>query len=221
MKNFYFYPFALLLCISIQNCSSVKVLDSWKSNDIESIKENSFLVVARTNNNQARITFEDEIVKQMKSNGYNATSSFSKFGSMKPNDPKTDENQKKLVELLKSEGFSGVVLTVMKDYQEETRVQKDGGYYAGSGYSSYYPRYYGGFYGYFYHPMAYYSAGNYVEETVTTSTSKIYILETTIYNLEKEEDNQLVAVVTSKIDNPQTASSAAEQYVKKVAASLK
>lgn len=109
----------------------------------------------------------------------------------------------------------------MKDYQEETRVQKDGGYYAGSGYYSYYPRYYGGFYGYFYHPMAYYSPGTYVEETVTTSTSKIYILETTIYNLEKEADNQLVAVVTSQIDNPQTASVAAEQYVKKVAASLK
>ena len=66
MKAFTTLLSTLLICISIQNCSSVKVLDSWKkNNDVSKIKENSFFVVARTDNQQARIAFENEIVKQI------------------------------------------------------------------------------------------------------------------------------------------------------------
>jgi hypothetical protein len=204
-----------------QSCSSVKVMDSWKSDDISTIKQNNFLVVARTENTQARIAFEDEIVKQMTEKGYKATSSFSKFASLKPNEKPSEENNKKIVEMLKKEGFNGVVLTILKDYQEETRVQTDGGYYAGGTYYGYYPRYYGGFGGYYYHPMAYPTIGNYVEQTTTTSTSKLYIVETTVYDLEKEGENQLVAVVTSQIDNPESAGATAKDYVKKITQSLK
>lgn len=221
MKKSTLILFALISVFMLQNCSSVKVLDSWKSDNVTNVKDNKFLVVARTDNNQARIAFENEIVKQMESKGYSATASFSKFGSMKPNDPKSEANQQKLKDILKAEGFDGVVLTVMKDYQEETRVQQDGGYYAGGNYYGYYPRYYGGFYGYFYNPMSYHTFGNYVEPTTTTTTSKLYVLETTVYNLKEDGENQLVAVITSQIDNPQTASGAAEEYVKKISASLK
>jgi hypothetical protein len=76
-----------------QSCSSVKVMDSWKSDDISTIKQNNFLVVARTENTQARIAFEDEIVKQMTEKGYKATSSFSKFASLKPNEKPSEEKQ--------------------------------------------------------------------------------------------------------------------------------
>jgi len=222
MKVFTTLLCTLLICISIQNCSSVKVLDSWKkNNDVSKIKENSFLVVARTDNQQARIAFENEIVKQMNENGFKATASFAKFGSIKPNAPKTEEGQKQLQEILKAEGFDGVVLTVMKDYQESTRVQQDGGYYAGGNYYGYYPRYYGGFYGYYYNPVSYHTIGNYVPQTTTTSTSRLYVLETTIYNLKESGENQLIAVVTSQLDNPKSASTIASEYVKKITASLK
>ncbi|GAA4886242.1 hypothetical protein GCM10023311_06460 [Flaviramulus aquimarinus] len=214
-----------LICISIflsfSSCSSVKVLDSWKNDRITNIKDNNFLVVARANNPQARIAFENEIVSQMESNGYQATASFSKFGNMKPNEPKSETNKEKLQEILKLEGFNAVILTVMKDYQEETRLEKEGGYYAGGNYYGYYPRYYGGFYPYFYNPLSYHTLGNYVEESYSTSTSKLYILETTIYNLDESGENQLVAVITSKIDNPQTASGAAKEYVKEISKKLK
>ena len=45
-----------------QNCSTVKVMDSWKSDELGQIKDNNFLVVARTDNKQGRIAFENEIV---------------------------------------------------------------------------------------------------------------------------------------------------------------
>ena len=109
----------------------------------------------------------------------------------------------------------------MKDYQESTRVQQDGGYYAGGNYYGYYPRYYGGFYGYYYNPVSYHTIGNYVPQTTTTSTSRLYVLETTIYNLKESGENQLIAVVTSQLDNPKSASTIASEYVKKITASLK
>lgn len=224
MKKIKFLLAASILCLTLHNCSSIKVLDSWKSDNVSTTKANNFLVVARTDNTQARIAFENEIVKQMSESGYNATASFSKFKNLKPNEPKSGASKEELKEMLKSKGFDGVVLTVMKDYQEETRIQKEGGYYAGGNYYGYYPRYYGGFYGYYYNPVSFHTPttlGNYVEESYTTTTSKIYILETTVYNLNENEENQLVAVVTSQIDNPQNATNTAEEYVKKITASLK
>jgi hypothetical protein len=211
----------LAMFLLFPSCSSVKVIDSWKSDNISTIKDNNFIVVARANNLQAQIAFENEIVKQMKSNGYQATASYSKFGEMKPNEPKLESNKEKLKKILELEGFNAVILTVMKDYQEETRLEKEGGYYTGGNYYGYYPRYYSGFYPYYYNPISYHSMGNYVEETYTTNVSKLYILETTIYNLDESEENQLVAVITSKIDNPETASGAAKGYVKEISKKLK
>lgn len=221
MKRIAMLMGCILIATTLQNCSAVKVMDSWKSDNVTTVKDNNFLVVTRTKNKQARIAFENEIVNQMTADGYKATASFSKFANLKPNEKPSEESSKKIVAMLKSEGFDGVVLTVLKDYQEETRVQTDGGYYAGGTYYGYYPRYYGGFRGYYYHPMAYPSLGNYVQETTTTSTSKIYILETTVYDLTAEEDNQLVAVVTSQIDNPENSGDTAKDYVKKITKSLK
>ncbi|MEM9680136.1 MAG: hypothetical protein AAF901_07405, partial [Bacteroidota bacterium] len=152
---------------------------------------------------------------------YNATASFTKFPKLNPDEKMTEEKMKTIRGILDAEGFNGIVLTVLKDYQEETRIQKDGGYYAGGTYSRYYPRYYGGFYRYYYHPTAYATLGNYVPETTTEYTSKTYILETTVYDLTKDKENQLAAVVTSKIENPQKASSTAEEYVKQIAKSLR
>ena len=210
----------LAIFLLFSSCSSVKVIDSWKSDRISTIKDNNFLVVARANNLQAQIAFENEIVKQMKSNGYQATASYSKFGEMKPNEPELESDKEKFKKICVVEDIA-VILTVMKDYQEETRLEKEGGYYTGGNYYGYYPRYYSGFYPYYYNPISYHSMGNYVEESYTTSVSKLYILETTIYNLDESEENQLVAVITSKIDNPETASGAAKGYVKEISKKLK
>ena len=221
MKKSIPFLLGLIVLVTFNNCSSVKVLDSWKSDDMSDVKNRNYLVVARSADNQARLTFENEIVKQMTSKGYKATASYSKFGNMNPNEEPSEANKAKIKKMLEAEGFDGVVLTVMKDYQEETRVQKEGGYYEGGNYYGFYPRYYGGFYRYYGHPMSMRTLGNYVPESTSTTTSKVYILETTVYDLKAADNNQLIAIVTSQIDNPTSASEAASAYVKKVAASLR
>ncbi|MBO3115138.1 hypothetical protein J4050_00170 [Winogradskyella sp. DF17] len=221
MKKITIVLCCLIGVLSLQNCSSVKVLDAWKSDTVSSVKDNNFLVIARTSDKQARIAFENEIVSSMGKSGFSATPSFSKFASMNPERRPTEDEVNQFIDMIKKEGFNGIVLTVLKDYQEETRVTTDGGYYAGGNYYGYYPRYYGGFYGYYRHPMSMSTLGNYVEPTTTTSTSKIYVVETTVYDLDKTGEEQLVAVVTSKLDNPESASEIARDYVNKITKSLK
>ena len=62
--------------------------------------------------------------------------------------------------------------------------------------------------------------GAYVPETTTVSTNKIYTVETVIYDLTRAAEDQLVVVVTSKIENPSNATSTASEYVEKVSKAL-
>ncbi|MDN3723547.1 hypothetical protein QRD02_04075 [Aequorivita sp. SDUM287046] len=220
MKKITSIIIAVALPLFIIGCSSVKVLSSWKTENIEQAKENNFIVIARTANKQARIAFENEIVKQMTEKGLKATASFTKFPDLNPDQKVTEESRGEIIAILESEGFNGVVLTVVKKVEDLTKTTKDGGYYAGENYSEYYPVYYGGFTDYYHNPMSYVSTGNYVPETYTTSTAHNYVLETLIYNLENTGEKQLIAVVTSKIEEPQKASEAAEQYVKAITKSF-
>ena len=51
MKKFALSICLLLIAATLTNCSSVKVLDTWKSDTISEL-DNNFLVIARTSNNK-------------------------------------------------------------------------------------------------------------------------------------------------------------------------
>jgi len=191
---------SLSIILFLSSCSSVKVLDSWKADNVKSINDKNIIVIARTQNKQARIAFENEIVKQLTARGMNATASFTKFPKLTPNKEVTEERREMIKTILHNEGFNAVVLTVVKDVQESTKTVTDGGYYAGGSYGGYYPSYYGGFYGYYHHPYSYSSYG--------------------VYNLDEPEEKQLIAVVTSSIEDPKEAYKTAEAYVKAITKSF-
>jgi len=220
MKKSIYLIASLTIILFFNSCSSVKVLDSWKSDNVKSINDKNIIVIARTQDKQARIAFENEIVKQLTARGMNATASFTKFPKLTPNKEVTEERREMIKTILRNEGFNAVVLTVVKDIQESTKTVTDGGYYAGGSYAGYYPRYYGGFYGYYHHPYSYASYGVYNPTTSTTYTQKTYVLETVVYNLDEPEDKQLIAVVTSSIKDPNEAYKTAEAYVKAITKSF-
>ena len=220
MKKFIYPLLVLINVVLFSSCSSVKVLNSWKADNMSDVKDNNMLVIARTDNMSARIAFENEIVKDLADRGISATSSFTKFPKLNPDQEITEETERKIKTLIMDNGFNGVVLTVIKEQQELTKTVSDGGYYAGGSYYGYYPRYYNGFYGYYHNPMSYSTLGNYVEETSTTYTAHNYIVETVIYNLDAPEDKQLVAVVTSKLEEQENAATTAKQYVKAISKSF-
>jgi hypothetical protein len=68
--------------------------------------------------------------------------------------------------------------------------------------------------------MSYANTGIYVEPSSSTYTYKTYVLETVAYDLTNEDGKKLIAVVTSKIENPQDMSRNAESYTKKIVKTL-
>jgi hypothetical protein len=210
-----------VLSLSLSSCSNIKVLASWKAEDASNFKDNKILVIARTDNNQARIAFENEIVEAMKNKGMSATPSFSVLpNNVKIGSEPSDELKLAFKDFLETEGYNGIVLTVVKDMEETTKTYSDGGYFAGAT-VPFYSNYYYNFYSYYYHPMAYSSFGTYVETTSTTVSYKTFVLETVAYDLTNTNDKNIVAVVTSKIEDPVDMTRNAQLYTKKIVEALK
>ena len=214
-----FYSFLLLGFVLLSSCSSVKVLDSWKGDNLATMSDKNILVIARTDNQQARIAIEEAMANDIRKAGFKATESYLKFNSMNPNKKVDPEKVQALIE---KAGFKGVVMNVLKDYNESMVTEESGGYYAGgTTYYGGYPGYYGGFYGYYHNPYSYSTYGNYVPSSSTTRISKSYILEALIYNLDEPEGKQLVSVVTTQIIDPSSVTKTAKDYSKLVFNSLK
>ena len=200
-----------------QNCGSVKVRDSWTGEEVTvaKFKKKNILVLARTADNTSRIAFEEALADELRANNYKATESFKKFPKIYTNKEITEERIAFVQSILDSEGYNGIVIVAVKD-QESTTTTSSSGVYVGAGYGGY-PGYYGGFYNYYRAPYAYgsyyNSFGGYIPTSTSTSTSTTYVLETVFYNLDEPQENQLVAVVTSELDDPKEAYKTAQKYV--------
>lgn len=216
----------VIAAIILQSCSSgVKVINAWKGDQetISSFKEKNILVIARTADNGSRIPFEIQIADRLRSKGFKATESFKKVPKLHPEKEMTEERRTLIQTLLAAEGYNGIVITTIKDKQQITNTSSSG-IYMGATYGNYYPGYYGGFYNYYSYPYAYghyYSGfGGYVPLSTSTYTTTNYVLETVAYNLDKGEEDQLIAVVTSEVNNPKDADKAAAAYVDKIMEAL-
>lgn len=214
-----------ILAIIFSSCGAgVKVTDSWKADNINSLSGAKILVIAKADDMVARQRFEQEIADKLRSEGVDATESYKKFPAMKQNIKRTEEEVNQLVQIVKNEGFKGVVLTVLKDMSKEIVTSETGGYTSGGYYPSYYGGYYGGFGGYYgrvYSPYGYGYGGTYVPSETRTYTSETYSLETVIYNLDLERGKQLLGVISIDITDPKSASKVAPKYAEKVAQQLK
>jgi len=205
-----------------QNCGSVKVRDAWSAEEetVAKFKEKNIFVLARTADNTSRIAFEEALANELRSSGYKVTESFKKFPKIYTNKEITEERIAFVESILDSEGYNGIVIVAVKDQQSTTTTSSSGigvGVSAGPGFYGGYPGYYGGFNNYYRTPYAYGpyydSFGGYIPTSTSTSTSTTYILETVFYNLDEPVENQLVAVVTSELDDPKDAYKTAGKYV--------
>lgn len=214
----------MILAAIVISCSGIKVVDSWKGDEINDLADAKILVIARTDDMVGRQRFEQEIADRLRAGGIDATESYKKFPAMKHNAKQTEEEINQKVQIIKNEGYRGVVLTVLKDMSKEIVTSETGGYVSGGYYPSYYGGYYGGFGGYYgrvYSPYGYGYGGTYVPSETRTYTSETYNVETVIYDLDKEPGKQLQGVVAIDITDPKSASKVAPSYADAVAKQLK
>lgn len=212
-----------IIAIVLSGCGGVKVSDSWKADEIGNIVNENILVMARTDDMVSRQRFEQEIADRFRSSGIKATESYKKFPGLKHNVKRTEAEIDQAIQIIKNEGFKGIVLTVLKDKSTELVTSQTGGYTAGGYYPSNYGGYYGGFGGYYgrvYSPYGYGYGGTYVPSETRTYTSETYYLETVIYNLDFEKGKQLIAVVSLELTDPSSVAKVAPTYADKVAGAL-
>lgn len=216
------YFLIALIAVSFSNCSSVDVLNSWKSDDFSVMKEKNILAIARTKDKSIRIAFEDELVTKLQEEGYKASASHKMFSMLDPDAKISEERAESIKKMFKEKGYDGVILTVVKEVEEFTKsvVTDDNEFYGGA---AVYPRYYRGFYGYYMHPMSYvpYNYSYDSNKEIKTYTAENYVLETVVYNLDNEKDKQLVGIVTSKIEEPSDVYKTSKDYISKIVKRLK
>jgi len=222
MKLHKSYALYLLSMLFLFNCGSVKVINSWKSEKENSLDSKNILVIARTANDKVRQAFEDKITKSLKARKLNATESYKKYPKINPGEKLTEEKIESIKNIFQGDGFNAVVVTVLKDIKEISVTTTEGGYEAGASLSSYYTWGNIGFFGYYADPIAYPSFdGVYVPKTSTTETANLFILETSSFNLDLHQEDQLLAVVTSKIEEQEDFYKLAGEYAKAIMKSIR
>lgn len=223
MKNYTLFLSLLTFVLILSSCSGIKVVDSWKADEIGSLATEKILVITRFDDMVGRQRFETEIAERLRAGGIDATESYKKFPSMKSNQEVSEAQINETIQIIKNEGFKGIVLTVLKDKSTEVVTSETGGYVSGGAYPSHYGGYYGGFGGYYgnvYSPYGRGYGGTYVPSETRTYTSETYSMETVIYNLDLEPGKQLQGVVSIDVTDPKSATKVAPQYADAVAKQL-
>lgn len=219
MKKLKSILLSILTCVTLFSCGGIKVLDAWKSPDVKNARNGNVLIIARTTNKTNRIAFEREIADGLIARGIKATPSYSKFPPLDPSKEMTEERKQMIKQILEDEGFNSIVVTSLKDVRER-KTTSNNNYYFNDPWNSFYPNYYGSFYGYYYQPYVYGVNVNLSGGQPTTYTTKTYYLETVAYNLEAKEGNQLLAVVTTTVEDPKDAYKTANKYTEEILKAL-
>lgn len=212
----------LALSVGLFGCSTVKVVNSWNSDKVETVAAQNILVIVKAKKDKYRQTYETKIAKKLQSADFNAIESFTKFPELNPNDSLTEADIDRIKALFKQEGFNAVVYSAVIGVEKLSKTTVSGGYEAGTSLGAHPYINTIGFYGFYTAPIPTPAfKGVYEEPTYDIQTAKIYVLETRTYNLDLPEKEQLVALVTSKIENVETSHNLANNYAKLVLESLK
>lgn len=213
-----------IIILTLNGCATVSVVDSWKADDLQDVKEKNVLVIARASNPDVRKLFEDAFLKRMQSKGIKGDVSYDFIKNIDNEKKLTPEQIETAKKAIKEKGFNAVVLTILKDRKSEVTVNQEGGYTAGATYSSEINPFLYDFYTAFGSPYTAPSmrhSGYYVEESFEEQEYVTFIVETLIFNLDNAEKKQLVAKVTSKIESPTSAAAVVDDYAHKVAKAIK
>jgi hypothetical protein len=205
MKKIILFSIIGLTSIVLVSCmgSLTDISGSWKKPGFSGRKFNSLLVVAITNDLVKRNTVETAVVKELKANNKNATTSTAILNlSVLEKDKDGNIDTTKLDAVKKSlndAGYDGAIVLSLLDIKEKTEYVPGQTYYQPNYYNNYgYGAYsYNGFYNYSYLTYSVVNTPGYY-----TQTKNIFI-ETRLFDL---KDNDLKWAAHSETLNPSNMS---------------
>lgn len=197
MKKLVFFLFFLML---LSSCSSTTIIDSWKNPQVNKFQPKKVLILGMTDNLTARKIFEEELTKEFRLRGINARASTNFSDNTFTLLEKTEEEINLITEKLVKNEFDAVLITAIKSIDEKQAYSQ--GYYGAYGTKwPYFGRYYNYYQDYYYTPTFY-------------EDYKVYHVETSIYNINKEANKSLVWVGSIDIVDPKTIATTVKGYTK-------
>jgi len=178
-------------------CSSTRFVDSWKNNKIPLFKPNKILVIGITDNLTARKLFEEKLKNKLLDRGINAEESMLVIDKMFMSSKRTENEIDELIKGLYSKGYDAVIINTLKGVEEKRKYSDD--FYDLDYNWTRFTRYYFRFQDIYFTPQ-------YYEEY------KVYHIETSIYNINVEENKSLVWVGAFNIVNPQSMKTVINDY---------
>jgi hypothetical protein len=195
----------LLSVVLLSSCSSIRVVDSWKNDEVLSFKPQKILVLGVTDNLTARKIFESKLAEEFERRNISASESTEVFDGSFTNSEKTNDEIDRMEGQLKDKGFDAVIISVVKGVDENRNYSN--GYYT----VNYNWRRFGRYY--YRYQNIYYNPGYYNE-------FKTYHVETSIYNVKEDDKKSLVWVGALDIVDPQNISDTVNEYVAKIVQQL-
>ena len=188
----------LLSIVMLSGCSSIRVVDSWKNEEVLFFKPQKLLVVGVTNNLTARKIFERRLKDEFQKRNINAFESSEVMEISFTDSKKTEEEINTMIQGLSGMGFDAIIISAVKGVDDKRNYSR--GYYT----IDYRWRRFGRYY--YYYQDIYYNPEYYSEY-------KIYHVETSIYNINEMDDTSLIWVGALDLVDPQDISKTVEDYV--------
>jgi hypothetical protein len=182
----------------LSGCSSIRVVDSWKNEEVLFFKPQKLLVVGVTNNLTARKIFERRLKDEFQKRNINAFESSEVMEISFTDSKKTEEEINTMIQGLSGMGFDAIIISAVKGVDDKRNYSR--GYYT----IDYRWRRFGRYY--YYYQDIYYNPEYYSEY-------KIYHVETSIYNINEMDDTSLIWVGALDLVDPQDISKTVEDYV--------
>ncbi len=205
--------------ILLTSCASVKVEDSWKSDDFSSLTDEKIVVVSKAKKEEVSKMYETAIANRLRAKGIDAIERHVKYPSLTDNDGQTQEEIDQLVEQFKKDDINGVLVTALKDVKVKKKIIK-----SDDGMSNLAPKEksFISFRAYNFDVNSQQKiAAPPARKDAIALRSKTYFLEAVTYNLSLKGDQKLVGILQTDVTDPESADKVLEGFSKLVAKQFK
>jgi hypothetical protein len=153
----------------------------------------------------ARTLFEQKLSTELANRGFNTVKSLDIFSPDFTHAKKTEEDISTLIKMLREKGVDAVIVTAVKGIEKKKVVRRE--------YYNFYLRRHG-FRDYYFINQDIYFHPEYYD------IYKIYHVETSLYNINSDDERSLVWIGYIDIIDPSTITDTIDDYVKEIMASL-
>jgi hypothetical protein len=191
----------IVLLVFIFSCSSAELVENWKNPDIVLFDANKVLLIGMTNNDEARVNFENKMKKEFDNRGVEAMRSLDIFDVNFTDTKRTDKELDAVEESLLDKDFDAILFTkiIGSENRQSFRKTMNQLYNSRDGFNEDYRR----------HQDIYYDDEYYENYTV-------YNAETSLYCICSGKERSLIWRGSIDVMDPRDIEKTVDDYVKLV-----